>query len=247
MPFFAFFDPMYLIIVAPGMIMALWASFKVRSAFRKYSRMPVSSGLSGAQAAREVLMRSATTAVRIESSGAGGLSDHYDPSSKVLRLSRDVYSGRSIASVAVAAHEAGHALQDADGYGPLTLRTAAVPVANIGSKLSWVLILAGILLGYFTNNPALLGWTPVLLWAGVIGFSAVVAFQLITLPVEFNASRRAREKLLALGLVTAQEDRGVKAVLDAAALTYVASAVTGLLTLLYYLMRLGLLGGSSRD
>jgi hypothetical protein len=256
MPFFAFFDPVYLIIVAPGILLGLWASFKVRSTFAKWSRVPARSGLSGAQTASKLLAGSpsATRAfgpqglggggVRIETSGAGGLSDHYDPRSRALRLSASVFGGRSVASIAVAAHEAGHALQHAESYAPLSLRTAAVSVANIGSKLSWVLILAGMMLGYVTRDPAFLAWTPVLLWAGVIGFGAVVGFQLITLPVEFNASRRARTQLLALGLVTRDEDKGVKAVLDAAALTYVAAAATGLLTLFYYLMRLGLLGGN---
>lgn len=243
MPFFAFFDPVYLLIVAPGIVLSIWASMKVRSAFARWSRVASSNGMSGAEAAATLLSRSGVPGVRIEHARGGTLSDHYDPRHKVLRLSRDVFGGRSVASVAVAAHEAGHALQDAGGYGPLMLRSAAVPVASVGSKLSWVLILAGILLGYFTSNPAYLQWIPVLLWAGVIGFSAVVAFQLVTLPVELNASRRARERLLALGLIGSREEKGVKAVLDAAALTYVAAAVTGLLTLLYYLMRLGLLGG----
>ncbi len=247
MQLFAFFDPMYLVIVAPGLILGIWASFKVRSTFARWSRVPVGSGMSGAQAAGKLLMSYGAAGVRIEQSAGGGLSDHYDPRSKVLRLSAQVFQGRSIASVAVAAHEAGHALQDRDGYGPLMLRSMAVPVASLGSKLSWVLIGAGIMLGAFTKNPAYLQWTPFLLWAGVMGFAAVVAFQLVTLPVELNASRRAREGLLASGLIRPDEVPGVKAVLDAAALTYVAAAVTGLLTLLYYLMRLGLFGGSRRD
>jgi hypothetical protein len=243
MPFFAFFDPVYLIIVAPGIVLSIWASMKVRSAFARWSKVASPNGMSGAQVAAVMLDRAGLPGVRIEHVRGRGLSDHYDPRSKVLRLSTDVYGGRSVASVAVAAHEAGHALQDASGYGPLMLRTAAVPVASLGSKLSWVLILAGMLMGYFTSNPAYLQWTPVLLWAGVIGFSAVVAFQIVTLPVEFNASRRARERLLELGIIDRSQEQGVKAVLDAAALTYVAAAVTGLLTLFYYLMRLGLLGG----
>jgi Zn-dependent membrane protease YugP len=243
MPFIGLFDPLYFLILAPGIILSIWASLKVRRAVARYSKVASRSGLSGAQAADLVLRRSGAPGIRIEPSRGGTLSDHYDPRAKVLRLSRDVYAGRSVASLAVAAHEAGHALQDVKGYAALGLRTAAVPVASIGSKVSWVLILGGIMLSYFTRDPALLTWVPVMLWAGVAAFSSVVAFQLVTLPVEFNASRRARERLLALGLVSREEERGVKAVLDAAALTYVAGAVTGLLTLLYYLIRLGLLGG----
>jgi len=243
MPFFPYFDPMYLLIVAPGIVLGLWASFKVRSAFARYSRVATTSGMSGAEVAAALLSRSGVPGVRIERTHGGTLSDHYDPRSRVLRLSPEVFSGRSVASAAVAAHEAGHALQDAGGYAPLALRTAAVPVASLGSKLSWVLILLGMTLGYFTKNPAYLEWIPVLLWGGVVGFAAVVAFQLVTLPVELNASARARGRLVELGLVAREEEDGVKAVLDAAALTYVAAAVTGLLTLLYYLARLGLLGG----
>ena len=247
MPFFAYFDPLYLAIVIPGVLLGLWASFKVRRAFSRWSRVAVRSGMSGAEAAAVMLRASGAGDVRIERSRLGGLSDHYDPRDKVLRLSADVFSGRSLASVAVAAHEAGHALQDAQGYAPLGLRTAAVPIASIGSKMSWILILAGMMLGYFTRDPALLQWTTYLLWGGVIGFGLVVGFQIITLPVEFNASVRARDRLVTLGLVTRDEVAGVKAVLDAAALTYVAAAVTGLLTLLYYMVRLGLLGGRRRD
>lgn len=245
MPFFAFFDPLYLLIVAPGMILAVWASVKVRSTFSRYSDVPVRSGVTGAQAAQQLLSRAGAGRVRIEGVRGGTLSDHYDPRGKVLRLSGEVHGGRSLASVAVAAHEAGHALQDHEGYAPLALRSASVPLANIGSKLSWVLIIAGVMIGYFTTNPDYLQWTPVLLWGGIVGFSAVVGFQLITLPVELDASRRARRALVDVGIVSrGEEEKGVKAVLDAAALTYVASAVTGLLTLFYLLVRLGMLGGS---
>jgi Zn-dependent membrane protease YugP len=162
----------------------------------------------------------------------GFLSDHYDPRHKVLRLSPDVFNGRSLAALGIGAHEAGHAIQHSHGYAPLALRNLIVPVASLGSSLSWIVIFAGFLLGYFN-----------LVLVGIGLFSATVVFQLINLPVEFNASSRARQVLLATGLVDAEEDRTVKKVLSAAALTYVAATVSAILTLLYFLYRAGLLGG----
>jgi Zn-dependent membrane protease YugP len=219
------FDPMYLLIVGPGMLLAAWATFKVKSAFARGSRIALRSGVSGAEAAAHILQSNGLNNVRIEPTRAH-LGDHYDPRSKVLRLSPEVYSGRSAASVGVAAHEVGHALQDARGYAPLSLRNAIVPMASFGSNAAFLIFIVGI----FLNAASLI-------WAAIIVFSAVVAFQLINLPVEFNASSRAREALINSGIVAEQEDRAVGKVLNAAAMTYVAATLTAVLTLLYFIMR----------
>ncbi|MCC6909053.1 MAG: zinc metallopeptidase [Phycisphaerales bacterium] len=213
---------MYFVFLAPAMILALWAQAKVSSAYAKMSRVPVSSGLTGAQAAQRVLRDAGCFDVGIEMT-QGMLSDHYDPRHKVLRLSPQVYSGRSIASVGVACHEAGHALQHAANYGPMAIRNAIVPVASIGSGLSWILIIAGMFM-------AVTG----LIWAGIALFSSVVVFQLVNLPVEFDASKRARVELLRTGIVSHAEDAQVGKVLNAAAMTYVAATLTAVLQLLYF-------------
>ena len=226
-----FFDPMYLIIVGPAMLLALWAQMKVKGAFGKWSQVAASSRLTGAQAAQRMLQRAGLADVGIERA-KGFLSDHYDPRVRKLRLSPSVYDGQSVAAMGIACHEAGHALQHAQGYAPLQMRTAIVPVASIGSWLSWPLIIIG---GLMSTKLAL---------AGVILFGAVVVFQLITLPVEFDASSRAKKQLTSLGILQSQtEAGGVSAVLNAAAMTYVAATVTALAQLLYFAMRLGLLGG----
>lgn len=246
MPMFYYFDPMYFLILAPGILLSLYATIKVKGTFSRYTRVPNAKGLSGAEAAAMLLQRSGVSGVRIEPARGGGLSDHYDPRGRVLRLSPQVFGGRSISSVAVAAHEAGHAIQHASQYAPLMLRSAAVPVVNFGSSLSWILIIGGMVLSYVAVGAEGGRWAflvPYLLWAGVLSFGAVVLFQVITLPVEFNASRRAKERLVALGIVTPAEEKQVAKVLSAAAMTYVAAALTALLTLLYYMIRLGLLGG----
>jgi Zn-dependent membrane protease YugP len=246
MPFFTWFDPMYFIILAPGLIISIYATIKVRGTFARFGKVPNSKGLSGAEAAGILLLRSGVTNVRIEPSQGGALSDHYDPTKRVLRLSPEVYGGRSISSVAVAAHEAGHALQHSTQYAPLMLRSAAVPIVNFGSSLSWILMFAGMALSWTAGGAEggrFAPFIPYLLWGGVLGFGAVVLFQIVTLPVEFNASARARDRLLALGIVSPSEEKEVGKVLSAAAMTYVAAALTALLTLLYYLIRLGLLGG----
>lgn len=217
------FDPMYWLFLAPALLLALWAQMRVKSAYAQMSRVPVSSGLTGAQAAERVLRDAGCFDVGIQMT-QGLLSDHYDPRTKVLRLSPHVYSGRSIASVGIACHEAGHALQDAQHYAPLRMRNAIVPVASLGSGLSGILIIAGIIL-------ALTG----LVWVGIALFSATVVFQLINLPVEFDASRRARVELLAAGVVTQAEDASVAKVLNAAAMTYVAATLTAILQLAYFL------------
>jgi uncharacterized protein len=225
------FDPMYLVFLAPGILLALWAQLRVQSAYQEASRIPARSGLTGAQAADALLRRAGVPGVDIEPV-EGFLSDHYVPGQKVLRLSPAVYAGRSLAAVGIAAHESGHAIQDARRYPLLVLRSALVPVANVGSSLSWIIIMVGFAL-------ASLAWIKV----GILAFSTTVVFQLVNLPVEFDASRRARLALVQGGLVTPEEDAEVKRVLDAAALTYVAATLTAILTLLYFLFRSGLLGG----
>jgi Zn-dependent membrane protease YugP len=224
------FDPMYLLFLAPAMLLAAWAQFRVQSAYHEASQIPSGSGVSGARAAQEVLRSAGVNGVAIEPV-EGFLSDHYDPRAKVLRLSPDVYSGRSLAALGIAAHEAGHALQDADRYPLMVVRNAIVPIAGIGSNAAWVLMVIGFALSSLA-----------LVTVGIAAFSLTVIFQLVNLPVEFDASRRARRVLLETGLVTVEEDEHVKRVLDAAALTYVAATLTAVLTLLYFLFRSGLLG-----
>ncbi len=224
-------DPMYYAFILPAGLLALWAQLRVKSAYAQMSRKGTFSGLSGAEAAAQLLCANGLEYVRNEPA-QGFLSDHYDPRHKVLRLSRDVYSGRSIASVGIAAHEAGHAIQDRVGYAPLALRNGIVPLASVGGGLSMVFLTLGLFLQSF--NLTLIG----------IGlFSVIVLFQLINLPVEFNASKRARAALLTSGIIQQVEDRDVAKVLNAAALTYVAATLMAVLQLLYFLYRAGLLGG----
>ncbi len=227
MPLFGMFiDPLYLYMMIPGFILAAWASIKVKSNFARYSRVRSSSGMTGAEVAREILRRNNLHDVQVQET-RGMLSDHYDPRTRVVRLSRDVYSTPSVAAIAVAAHEVGHALQHAKKYAPLSLRTAAVPMARFGSYAPWIIVIGGFYLHILS-----------LVYVGVILFTFAVAFQLITLPVEFNASTRARAQLESLGLVTQSDAYGVRKVLSAAAMTYVAGAVAAILQLLYYLMLL---------
>jgi uncharacterized protein len=225
------FDPWYLLFLAPGILLALWAQVRVQSAYAEAGRIPARSGYSGAEAADALLQSAGVPGVQIEPT-EGVLSDHYVPGERVLRLSPDVYAGRSLASLGVAAHEAGHALQDATRYPLLSLRNGLVPLASFGSSAAWIIIFVGFWMH-------LLG----LILAGIVVFSAVVLFQLVNLPVEYDASRRARVALVASGLVTREEDVVVGKVLNAAALTYVAATLTSVLTLLYFLFRSGLLGG----
>jgi Zn-dependent membrane protease YugP len=224
-----FLDPLYFLLVGPAILLSAWASYRVQSIFRKYRGTSVASGISGAEAARELLNRRGLE-LDVEEV-PGQLTDHYDPRVGKLRLSADVFHGRSLAAVGVAAHEAGHALQHAAGFAPLRMRQRLAPLAAFGSNASWWLILGGLLLG-------LAG----LVKLGVVLFSAAVLFQLVTLPVEWNASARAKRMIVEDGLVTEGERAGVASVLDAAALTYVAAALGSVLTLLYYLYRAGLLG-----
>jgi Zn-dependent membrane protease YugP len=221
--------------MAPGMILAIFASIKVKSTFAKYSHMAASSRMTGAEAAAHMLRKQGITDVKIEMAD-GFLSDHYDPSSRTLRLSSGVYESQSLSAIGVACHEAGHALQHATFYAPLGLRSALVPTQIIGSYGSYIFFVVGSL---FHSEKMIL--------AGVGLFSLVVLFALITLPVEWNASSRAKEQMVASRIVTMEEQPMAGAVLNAAFLTYVASALTALLTLLYYLMRAGLLGGRRED
>lgn len=223
-----FFDPLYFVMVAPALLLALWAQSRIRSAYGKAMQVP--ARLSGAAAARHVLDSAGLHDVGIEMIG-GELSDHYDPRHKVLRLSQDVYNGHSMAAVGIAAHEAGHAIQDARHYAPLVIRNLAVPVASIGSQFSMILFALGL---PFARS----GGGQMMAMAGVALFAGVVAFQLVNLPVEFNASSRAKAQLVELGVVPASEMGMVNRVLNAAALTYVAGTLQAVLTLLYMLARL---------
>lgn len=225
------FDPMYLLFVGPAMLLALWAQYRVKSAFSEASQIAPRSGLSGAEAADAVLRAAGIAGVRIEPA-QGFLSDHYVPGEKVLRLSPDVYEGRSLAALGVAAHEAGHAIQDAKRYPLLVARGALVPLATFGSNISFFIIMIGFFLASMN-----------LILIGIGAFSLTVVFQLVNLPVEFDASRRARLALADGGLITQDEDHYVKKVLNAAALTYVAATLSSVLTLLYFLYRSGLFGG----
>ncbi len=231
-PYSYYFDPTMLLIL-PGLIIALWAQFKVNSTYSKYSAVEARSGLTAAQAARMLLDQNGLGNVRIERI-RGHLTDNYDPMSKVLHLSDDVIDSASIAALGVAAHEAGHAVQDAMGYRPLMLRSAMVPVTRIGSGLAIPLFMLGLIFA----------WEP-LVNVGILLFSLVVVFSLVTLPVEFNASRRALDTLEGSGMLDTDEVSGARSVLNAAALTYVASALQAMLNLLRLLVISG--RGNRRD
>ena len=239
--FFPFYDPLYLLVTVVAAAIGLWAQFRVKSAFARYARVPVRAGLSGAEAAQAVC-RAAGANVRIERH-QGFLSDHYDPRSKALRLSPEVYDGRSISSIAVAAHEAGHSIQDLTKYPFLGFRTKVVTLAGIGSQAWSLLFFGGLILGAGmrpSQQAAEAGWQlpQYLMAAGILLFGAVVLFQLITLPVEIDASRRAKAVLAQSGIVQTREEAvGVNKVLDAAAWTYVAAAIAGILTLIYLIAR----------
>lgn len=230
------FDLNYLLIVLiPGLIMSGIASLMVKSAFNKYSQVGTRRGLTGAQAAQIMLENAGIHDVRIVPTN-GFLSDHYNPSTKTLALSEQVFESRSVAAVGVACHEAGHAVQHAIGYAPLGLRSAIVPIVSFGAPFTNTLLMLGL---FLNMRPLLL--------LGIAAFAMVVLFQLITLPVEFNASARAKRLCIETGIIDADERVGVDRVLNAAALTYVAAFVSSLLTLLYYLWRAGLIGGRRND
>ncbi len=220
-----FFDPMYLIILSPALLLMLWAQWRVKSTYAQ--AMEVDARLSGAAAARHLLDDAGLFDVGIEET-EGTLSDHYDPSARVLRLSHDVYHSHSAAAVGIAAHEAGHALQHAQGYTPLVVRNAAVPAAMYGPTISIILLFIG----------ALMHSAPLVLF-GLIAFGGIVFFQLVNLPVEFDASNRAKQLLTEHGIVTGEGAVAVRSVLNAAGWTYVAGTLQSIMTLLYYVLRFG--------
>jgi Zn-dependent membrane protease YugP len=228
-----FYDPRYILFMAPAFILMMVVQWYVQSAYKRWSKVPTTIRLTGAQAVQRLIQRSGLYEVRVEGV-AGHMTDHYDPRSKVLRLSQDVYQGNSVAALAIAAHELGHAMQDKEDYFPLRFRAALVPAVNIGSYLGWILIFIGLLLG-FTQ----------LAWLGIAIFALGALFALATLPVELNASSRAKQLLSESGLIVGQEEmRGVNNVLNAAAMTYVAALITAVLQLLYYVT---LIFGRNRD
>lgn len=226
------FDPLYLIMMAPTIILMLWAQRRVKSTFEKYSQVPNQQRMSGAEVARVILDSHGLHDVPVEPV-AGELTDHYDPRVRALRLSQPVYNSRSVAALGIAAHEAGHALQHAQAYVPLQVRGALVPVASIGSNVGWIMVMAGVVIGLTQ-----------LAWLGVILFAAGTIFALITLPVEFNASSRALAELSNMGIVDSTEMGQNKKVLNAAAWTYIAGFAAAAMQLLYYIM---LVSGMRRE
>ncbi|MBQ4238305.1 MAG: zinc metallopeptidase [Ruminococcus sp.] len=224
-----YYDWTYILIMLPCLILSLICSAKVKSNFSKYSAVYNTRGLTGAQAAQQVLNAHGVTGVRIEPV-SGNLTDHFDPRSNVIRLSESVYNARTVSAVGVACHEAGHAVQHAEGYVPNKIRSAIVPVANIGSRLSWIVLVIGMILPVQFNF---------VITIGIVLFSASVAFTLITLPVEFNASSRALKTIKETNMLSESEYEGAKKVLSAAAMTYVAAAATSIMQLLRLILIFG--------
>jgi uncharacterized protein len=220
-----FIDPTYFVFILPALALSLWASWRTRCAFKKYSRVRTARGLTGAQAAQEMLRAGGVFDVQVVPT-RGFLSDHYNPANKTLALSEATYASNSVAAVGVACHEAGHALQHARDYKPLYLRSALVPTANIGSSMGYIVMLGGLL--FHSAN---------VIYFGALLFAAVLLFQIVTLPVEFDATARAKRLAVENGIVLPQEREGMDKVLNAAAMTYVAAVVSTLMTLLYYLLR----------
>jgi Zn-dependent membrane protease YugP len=233
-----FFDPVWFLIMLPPFIFMIYAQIRVNSAFKKYSKVANSQGVTGAEAAERLLRANDLSNIRVEGVKSR-LGDHYDPSKKVLRLSPAVANTPSVAALGIVAHEVGHAVQDKTGYGFLRFRTSLVPAANLGSTLGYIFVILGLFLVMFENK---FGMTVV--WAGVFLFSLAVIFSLVTLPVEFNASNRARQMLRSTGMVSTQEYNGASAVLSAAALTYVAATLQAIAQLFYFVLIA--LGGSRR-
>ena len=233
---YLYFDWTYLFLVLPCMLIAMWASANVNSTFKKYSQQYSIRRLTGAQAAERVLSANGVRGVRIERV-SGNLTDHYDPRTNVIRLSDGVYDSTSTAAIGVACHEAGHAVQYAKNYGPIKLRAAIIPITNIGSKLAMPLVLIGLLLSFLGN------YSYTLVYLGIAAFGLSLVFQLVTLPVEFNASRRAMQTIEEYGLLTDEEQRGAKKTLTAAAMTYVAATAVALAQLLRLII---LFGGRGR-
>ena len=241
MPYYGYgyygFDWTYLYLVLPCILLSLWASSNVNSTFKKYSRQFSRRGLTGAQAAQRVLSANGVSGVRIERV-SGNLTDHFDPRTNVIRLSDSVYGNTSTAAIGVACHEAGHAVQYAVGYAPIKLRAAVIPLTNFGSRIAMPLILAGILFSAFGM------FSDTLVYTGIACFGFSLVFQLVTLPVEFNASRRAMQAIEQANLLTEEEQRGARKTLTAAALTYVAATAVALAQLLRLIL---LFGGRRRD
>jgi len=227
-------DPLYIILVLPCVIFSLIASARVNSTFNKYSKQISSRRLTGAQAAERVLLSNGVRNVRIERV-SGNLTDHFDPKTNVIRLSDSVYDNASTAAIGVACHEAGHAVQYAQSYAPIKLRAAIVPITNFGSMIAMPLILIGILLNSFMANYD----SPALIYAGIACFGLSLVFQLVTLPVEFNASRRAMQAIDQTGLLTEEEQKGARRTLSAAAMTYVAATAVSLAQLLRLILIFG--------
>ena len=240
MPYYYGFDWTYLVIILPCMILSLWASSNVNSTFKRYSKQFSRLGITGADAAQRVLRNHGVHNVRIERV-SGNLTDHFDPKTNVIRLSDQVYDNTSTAAIGVACHEAGHAVQYAQNYGPIKLRATIVPITNIGSKLAMPLILGGILLSFLGN------FSYTLVYVGIACFSLSVVFQFITLPVEFNASRRALRAIDEGNILTDEELRGAKKTLSAAAMTYVAATAVALAQLLRLLILFGGRGRRNND
>ena len=232
------FDPTYILVII-GIIITMWAQTKMKSTYAKYAQVRSMSGMTGREVAQHILMVNGILDVTVEPV-AGQLTDHYDPRSKVVKLSEVIYNSNSVAAVGVAAHECGHAIQDNQEYLPLRLRSAIVPVANIGSTLSWPMILIGI---FLWNAGSYIGYN--LVSIGILLFSLAVLFQVVTLPVEFDASRRALQQLNVTGILPSDEEKQARSVLTAAALTYVAAAAASMLQLLRLVILFG--GNRRRD
>lgn len=237
MPYFYGFDWTYIVLVLPCILLSLWASSNVQSTFKKYSSQMSYRRITGANAAQRVLMANGVSGVRIERI-SGSLTDHYDPKTNVIRLSADVYDSTSTAAIGVACHEAGHAVQYAQNYAPIKLRAAIIPITNIGSKLAMPLILLGIVLSFMEN------FSYFFIYLGIAAFGLSLVFQLVTLPVEFNASRRAMTAIRSSGILTEDEQVGARKTLTAAALTYVAATAVALSQLIRLI---AIFGGRSRN
>ena len=240
MPYYYGFDWTYVVLVLPCLILSMWASANVNSTFKKYSGQLSSRRITGAEAAQRVLMANGVQGVKIQRI-SGNLTDHYDPRTNVIRLSDNVYDNTSTAAIGVACHEAGHAVQYAQSYAPIKLRAAVIPVTNLGSKLAMPLILIGLLLSFLGS------FSYMLVYAGIACFGLSLVFQLVTLPVEFNASRRALAAISSGNLLTEEEQKGARKTLTAAALTYVAATATALAQLLRLLVLFGGRGNRRRD
>lgn len=237
MPYYYGIDMTYVVLVLPFVLLSLWASSNVNRTFRKYSRQHSVRRLTGAEAAQRVLMANGVSGVRIERI-SGNLTDHFDPRTNVIRLSDDVYGNTSTAAIGVACHEAGHAVQYAQDYAPIKLRAAIIPLTNFGSQIAMPLILAGILFSFLGR------FSDVLIYTGIAAFAMSLVFQLVTLPVEFNASHRAMQAIAQTNLLTEEEQKGARKTLTAAAMTYVAATAVALTQLLRLIL---LFGNRRRD